>query len=446
MIKTRIPHFGLWEYVVRVCFIFFFSIILFKVFAEDGNALNSFIKETIAFFLLTVFTAKFLLKDRKLLFFFSIAYLVKVGIGVWHYLTFMDPTYFSGVGETNLMHHEYEAVINFLQDAASEKKWFGLFHLKLDGYVTHQEILSIMAIPFHFFGVKMLGISPINSFFSLFAAMNVYLVAKPYFSDSHKNKCLLLLLAYFPATLLTDIFFRDIVGWCFMSIGLTMMCFSRTSLEKIISMLLAIPLFYLQRNGYIIIPILLLLADFVFISKKKNFLLKIIAVLIALITLPIVYRMASNESTETYVQGATSWPIYLLPIKIVVGLIGPFPWTNFLMYKAIPYISFYLGDYVTAIFNIGVLIVVIKRWKTYLNNPITLPTIMGVILLLMGIMNKYMHMTYISVGVFFLIPWIAQSVEPKMIKKHLWIAFSLLVLLNLCVTVLGVSGMASSVK
>ena len=440
-------QFSPWGYIIRIFFLFSISIVVFTVLAEDGDALTSFINEAIAFFLLIVIAAFLLLKNKRLIYFFCIAYIVKLGIGVWHYTTFVDPNYFSGFGETNMLHEEFEAVFQFIKAAVSEKDSYGLLHLKLDGYVTHQELLSIMAIPFSFFGVKMLGIAPINTFFSLFATMNVFLISKRFFGDIYKRKYLLLLLAYFPATLLTDFFFRDIVGWGFMSIGLTMMCLSKTTLEKLISMLLAIPLFYLQRNGYVVIPILLLFADFVILSKKKNIVLIIISIIVTIVLLPIAYNLFSNESTDSYLEGATKWPIYLLPIKIIFGLIGPFPWTNILLYEQIPEVSFYLGDYIMGVFNIGVLIGLLKLGRKSINrNVVDVPFVMGMVLLLMGIMNEYMHMTYVSIGVFFLVPWLVNIIEPQKIKKNFVIALTLLLLLNVLVITLGLGGMSSSVR
>ncbi len=447
MIKQSNCHFGLIEYFVRICVIFLSAILLFGIFAEETTAISSFVSETIAFFFLTIIAAYLLLNDKRLISLFVIAFVVKLGIGVWHYITFIDPNYFSSSGETNFMHHEFQAVIQFLRDAASEKTQMGLLHLKMDGYVTHQEFLSIIAIPFHFFGVKMLGIAPINTFFSLFAAMNVFIVLGKSIDDDRRRNFVLFLLAYFPATLLTDCFMRDIVGWGFMSIGLAMMCFSRNLFEKTLSMVLAMPLFYLQRNGYVVIPVLMLLAEFVFLAKRKNLLLMIVSIIATLILIPVAYNLTSNESTDAYVEGVTRWPIYLLPIKIVMGLIGPFPWTNFALFKIVPAVSFYLGDYISGVLNIGILIGVMKGWRKFVNRKsIDISVVMGLLLLMMGIMNEYMHTTYISIGVFFLVPWFIKLIDPKKFQRNVWVAFLLLLMLNIAVVVFGVSGMSSVIR
>ena len=447
MNKQNNCHFGLIEYFVRICVIFLCAILLFSIFAEQTTAFSSFVSETTAFFLLTIIAAYLLFKDKRLLFFFGIAFIIKLGIGVWHYVTFIDPNYFSSAGESNFLHHEYQAVFQFLRDTAYEKEQMGLLHFKNDGYITHQEILSIIAIPFYFFGVKMLGIAPINTFFSLFAAMNVFLISNRFFVDFKKRSFFLILMAYFPATLLTDLFFRDIVGWSVMSLGLAMMYISKTTLEKFVSMLLAIPLFYLQRNGYAVIPILMLFADFVFFSKQKNIIIIILSIIATIVLIPIAYDFVANEATDSYLEGATKWPIYLLPIKIIFGLIGPFPWTNFLLYDKIPEVSFYLGDYIMAIFNISILMCLLKVGRKSINrNTTDMTFVLGIILLMMGIMNEYMHMTYISIGVFFLVPWVVKIIEPHTMKRNFIISFTLLLLLNLLVVMLGIGGMSSVVK
>lgn len=115
-------------------------------------------------------------------------------------------------------------------------------------------------------------------------------------------------------------------------------------------------LFYLQRNAYVLVPIIMFLFDYLIKVNKNNILIKIIAVLVCVVAVPFAYELFETESTLKYVSESTKWPIFMLPFKLIVGLIGPFPWSNILKWHTFPEVSYYLGDYFMAVINIGLLI------------------------------------------------------------------------------------------
>lgn len=435
------------QYLISVGIIFVLAILLFAVFGNDSDSMSSFLSESFVFFALTILSSSLLLKDSRYIRYFALAFIIKILIGVFHYLYFIDPSYFSTSGEINMMHHEFQGVTDFLKSAVEDKMAFGILHMKLDGWVTHQEILSIIAIPLYFFGVKMMNIGPINAFCSLFASMNLLIVTRKYISNRKKEKLIILLLAYFPATLITTYFYRDIVGWCLMSIGLTMMYLAKNHISKILAMVIAIYCCYLQRNGYAVIPIALWVVSYMLSdTHNKKFYLGFILIA-SLFLISYVISLTSNEATEIMASNVTKWPIYLLPIKLIFGLIGPFPWTNILHYKLNPASAYYLSDYAMGCLNIGLVIGVAKNikknWeKRYLNES----TVMGLLLLIMGIMNPYMHMTYVSIGIFFMIPYLIQIQTVRSFKKNMIIAILILIFLNLLVIATDINGLSSSLK
>lgn len=72
--------------------------------------------------------------------------------------------------------------------------------------------------------------------------------------------------------------------------------------------------------------------------------------------------------------------------------------------------------------------------------------ISGVMLFIFGLMNEFMHMSYISVGIYFLLPWFFRIFRDVDIKNNIKISFLFLVLLNIFIILTGVSGLASGVK
>ena len=444
MANYNIRYLSLEGYVVRTIFLTLTMLGLFNVMGTEDNTTASFISESVVFLILTFIAAKLYLGNNSIVYIFLLAYVIKLLIGVFHYLYFIDPNYFHSTGNNQMLHQEFQAVTQFLESAVAEKKELGLFHMKLDGYVTHQEILSIIAIPFRYFGVKILNIAPINSFFSILTAINIFMVCKKEEWTSDVCKCILLILAFFPATLLTSYFFRDIVGWAFISVGLVLICKANSITTKTIAIVISMGLFYLQRNGYIVIPIALVMAQYSLLAKTRKVGMFLFVCIVALLIVPLAVGFASTESTDSYVDGVSNLTVIALPIKIILGLIGPFPWTNVMMYETFPAVSYYIGDYVMGCLNIGLLICLFTNWRQYKRiGSLTESMILGLLLISTGLLTRVMHMTYISIGVIFMIPWFVENVGYVAINQNIRKAVIVLVLLNILVVSLGLGGLGT---
>lgn len=445
--KDSIRTLSLFQYSIATITLVLIMLGLFSFLGTDKFAMNSFLMESICFLLLTMAASFLYLGNKKLVVFFSLAYVIKLLIGLFHYLIFIDPNYFSSTGNIQMLHYEFQAVMDFLEYSVSEKEQNGLFYFSLGGIVTHQELLSLIAIPLKFFGVKILNIAPINSFFSLWAAINIYMLTKQRDWNPATNKWVLLILAYFPATLITSYFFRDIVGWAFISVGLVLMIKAKNIVSQIITMLVAMLLFYLQRSAYVVLPMAIFIAQYAIVSKKKEIWLALVALLAASFALPYVIDFSFATSDGELMEGAREWPIYLIPIKFIVGLIGPFPWTNFFMWHETPEASYYLSDYLMGCLNMAFVFCLLLYWKSFIyKGRLAECTIVGIILLIMGIMNKFMHMTYISIGVFFMVPWFIERTGVKRFKSSFIYAFVFLFFLNIIFIFLGLSGVGSIVR
>jgi hypothetical protein len=439
---------GLNRYLTTLIMGILLILLLLSTICVNGGLLESLVTESIVFGIATVFFSSTLLGDRKLTKFFLWAYLIKLLIGIFHYLIFIDPDYFNSTGEFIKLHHEYQAVYHTVNTIVEGKKSLGLFSLIMPMYIPHEELWNIIAIPLCYCGNNVLNITPINSFVSLFAAMNILLVCKQNGTNNSSNSNLIkYFLAYFPFTLITSFYARDLTGWCLMSIGLVLLYLPKHVLTKSIMLAASCYLFYLQRNAYALVPIVMFLMNYLIVEKNKNFLVQLLAILVCVLCLPFAYFLFATETNMGYVEDSTKWPIYMLPIKILFGLIGAFPWTNFPNWHTRPEYSYYLSDYLMAVVNIGFLITLFKSLpiKSF-KRTLDISCIAGIVLFVFGLMNSYMHMSYISVGIFFMTPWIFRISNDKSIARNLKIAFMLLVLLNIFVMLTGVSSLSSSVK
>ena len=138
-------------------------------------------------------------------------YLIKLSIGLFHYLYFIDPLYFQGSGNDVTLHFEFQAVFSQIITFANDRKLEnGLLYYNFNlGGVTHQEILSFISIPFMYFGDYIMTFAPLNSFFSILISINIILIAKHIYKIYNKSlKYIAITSAYFPMTLISSLIYR----------------------------------------------------------------------------------------------------------------------------------------------------------------------------------------------------------------------------------------------
>lgn len=448
MIKKQ-TYLSIWQYLLRICLIGLIIFVLLFSIGDNSNQLLSLITSSIIFLLATVIATRILFQENKWIKFFTLAYLIKVFIGLGHYLYFIDGSYFKGSGEYKSITFEYESVFRGICEFAKLKLEKGLFYFNANAIeATHPEILSFISIPFMFFGEFVLSISPINAFFSLLISINIILISKyKYKFSDEKLKYIALVTAYFPLTLIPSLLWRDVIGMSIMSIGITMISLSRQSLFQYFLVICVCYLFYLQRTVYPILLALAYVTDIVFNKPYRSTsyqkIYKFITLLLISASLPVIYQLGNTDSNIAMASGILNFNPLFLPIKFVLGLIGPFPWTNFLLYKLIPANAYHLQDFLQGMFNISFVIIMFK-YKFFKARNISLLNIIGIFLILSGLLNSYMHMPYVSFGFIFLIPWLFYTIKLNKFKSIYKLVFIGMIVLNLLVIqILGNLGISS---
>ncbi|MHB9140353.1 MAG: hypothetical protein ACYC25_00570 [Paludibacter sp.] len=444
MVKNSISNrsYSVWEYIVRLIGIIGVSLVCFNIFGSTSTALSSFIWSSVAFLIITIFSAIVLFKDTKWIWYFVSAYMLKVIIGLLHYLYFIDPNYFF-TGVYNPLTYEYDGVFNQIITTAHDKLNHGIFYYQFyEGGVTHQEILSFISIPFMFFGDYALTISPLNSFVSILISINLMLISIYKFHVKKSTlKYIAIITAYFPMTLISSLLYRDVVGLALMSVGLTLIMLSKKRIIQFLMLIIAGYLFYLQRTMY---PIILLLAFVIntvvnqnYKSKGWDLFYKVVTVLVSIILVPIIISYSNTEANRNMAAGGLNVDFVVLPIKMLVGLIGPFPWTNFLLFKTFPAYAYQLQDYLQGTLQVAVVVSIILGWKKYIRkDQFNLLNITGILLIITGLFNSYMHITYVAIGFIFLIPWLFSQISLTKFNKNYLYSFLALLFLNIIVVVL----------
>lgn len=132
-----------------------------------------------------------------------------------------------------------------------------------------------------------------------------------------------------------------------------------------------------------------------------------------------------------------------LPIKIVFGMIGPFPWTQFsMLVERNPAFAWQLQDYVMGTFQLGYLIAIVVNWKHINFKDLDVMTVMGFGIMLSGFLSRQMHIGYISEGLLFTLPWYFSQIGEGY-KKYLRFSFIILVSLNILLLLMGNMGIGS---
>ena len=445
----KILSYTLWQYLSKIFLIILTLYAFLFLFGDNSNQYASLISSSFIFLLITVFATKILLKENKWNIFFIVAYISKIFIGVGHYIFFIDSNYFEGQGHYKALTYEFESVYLAITNFASLKLEQGLFYFDAESTLaTHPEILSLISIPFMFLGDFVLTISPINTFFSLLTSINIILISKyKYNFSDEKLKHIAIATAYFPITLITSLLWRDVIGFSLMSIGITMIILSRRSLTQYFVLICAGYLFYLQRTVY---PILLVLAFGTNIVFNKNFrtsniqkIYRYITIIIICFSIPEIYNLANTESNIALARGMFNLNPIFLPFKFIIGLIGPFPWTNFLLYELFPANAYQLQDFLQGTFNISFVIVMFKN-KFFVRKNLNLLNIIGIFLVASGLLNEYMHMPYLSFGLIFLIPWMFNAIKlSKFITIYIRVFIALIALNIVIINIIGNLGLSN---
>lgn len=74
------------EYIGKTLLLIFIMFVLFILLGTDMDTMNSFLAESVVFFILTWVAAKLYLGNERFIWIFVLAYLFKLTIGVIHYL------------------------------------------------------------------------------------------------------------------------------------------------------------------------------------------------------------------------------------------------------------------------------------------------------------------------------------------------------------------------
>ena len=394
--------------------------------------------------LVTFIGSWLLLNDSKLRIIILVSFLLKLLIGIIHFLVFYDADYFQGSGVIrDVFQADFTSYFDYVSSLAYDKEAHGVLFFDASTHiVTHQELLNIICISMYKFGVYSMNIIPLNCLFSSLFAINIYLCLEPCCSNKGKKSGLMWLLVLFPLFLDDAIFVRDITGQFIMSIGVVMYALS-SDRNRFLWLIPASYLFFLQRTAYIIVPFVVYIMQLFINKKQTKYLIFVPFVMIAVaLLMPEMGGSLGDELAERSGRGGfMSTSIMLLPVRIIFGLIGPFPWTQFIVLGSVePAYASQLYHYFAGIIHIGVLILLFS--KSGLFNELCKYSVflIGLIIIGMGVLDSHMHISYIMAGSCFIVPLVYILTDSKKYKRAMLTSFLILLALNIVWIGIGLSG------
>lgn len=430
--------------ILIVAVLFVFLPIAFSPMAT--NTTNSYIASCLCFFLIIMVGVKLILGKNSYVKFYAFAYIIQLLIGLAHYLYFVDANYFDTTGEgSSNFWHEYLSCFDSINRLQNARSTYGVFYrMSADEFQgTHPELYHILSFPFYFLSHRWLNYEPLNIFSSLSLSCNIMLWYKHrYVENRNVHNALMFWTAFFPTFLLADTLWRDAFGIYLISVGLVLVLLSESILSKIFSFALLGYASFMQRTVYVILAGVS--AFWGNISKTRNTILKLLYAVLGIIATYFLGNIAENVNGENYNSGYVNVMSYLaLPIKIIFGMIGPFPWTNFFMaVEANPAFAWQLQDYLMGTFQLAYLFALVYRWNIFSFKNLDTMTLMGICIMLSGFISMQMHIGYISEGLIFTLPWFFSQIGIEY-KRYLKDSFLVLVFLNIILLVIGNIGLSS---
>jgi hypothetical protein len=376
-----------------------------------------------------------------------LAFTIRMALGIWHNLTFLDPKYFSEPTQLQyiwdfkwmdysmktLTEHWLEMGFSpFFPDRfLEENKNAYLFpYLSQLYYWTSSD--------FH------LNITAWNSLHTVLTGFIFHLLAQLWRLSSELSKLILLAVLFEPFGIFTNVFFRDTTGLFFVAMSALLVTFTGSNPTRFTFLTpLAAASAYLLRPPYLLISLAASVLDFMLNrsgNRAANF------SFIAVIVLPFAFLLGltdlvADTGLSRHAGQFNPDNILRLPFRIVRALTGPFPWTQY--FKEVPGWEFQPFEYIQAVFNLTVLWIAAPELYKMLRTrkPQTFVPIYGLFYFISGAIAPAVHLGYVSVGIPFLI--FAFPDKPGIggvFTRRLFVVFAIFILLNWLYTILGLTG------
>jgi len=371
---------------LSLCIAFSFGIYL-AILSLSSDETNNGLSLLIAIFggLVAIYSFYFMLRQhfvQSLLKYALIFFLIRLSIGVLHYLLFFDSNYFF-VNYTDFAYlDEYMWLFDSMDMFAAGTAGTADADL-VAGYAEENknyEMIFVMSFLFYFGGTKALTVATFNSLITVYAAFLVYLISIKINKDVKNAIFCFLIVLIQPFEMITSILSRDTFGQMliFYSTLLLVYFFSANSLLKLLVIAVASWISSLVREVYFFIPLVVGVGSnlvysviYNFRSFRKSYAIIFLFTIIGFVLLaPILI----DTFLARFFNINLIEMIFRLPVSAIYSFVGPFPWTQVL--DQVTGYEYHIPGYLTSVFNItlflGLLIFLVNNRPTRLQFMILL--------------------------------------------------------------------------
>ena len=445
-------------YLILSLFLFYFLLfMLSNKTSPEINLVFSSVTGILTVYFLSYFGLKKILGNKaiKIL---VVAFIVRLVVGIVHYVMFIQPDYFINPLTLNY-YPDYDYNHNQLIYISNIWHQYGFLSPMPDTYFINNKnplILQFMALVYYFAGGFALNLAVWNSLMNSYSAAIISMITY-YNTNSRKYAIIALTFAAFqPFGFISSIVWRDSTGLFIVALAAFLLINYRKNLVLgLILLPIAGFLASWHRSPYYFLIAIL----YYFIIKQERKLSFWIMSLMSLTIIPFIVmiyqsftglflavvdigvtRGDSIGQTDNYLTLLKPKLIFEVPIRIIKAVIGAFPWAQFL--KKVDGYEYQPLDYLTSVFSLAVYFMlfphVVKKWK--IKKEIDYSLFFGILIMILGMLAFNVHVAYIAIGFIFLVPEFATIYSKEKFIDSLLISFYFFVLLHFVFYAFRLSG------
>jgi hypothetical protein len=356
----------------------------------------------------------------------GIAFVLRIAVGTWHYLTFFDPGYFEGPKPYSFL-WDFEWFNENLVLVSNIWNSEGLFASLPTAYWAENKnpiLTAYTAIGYYASGTNILTIAVWNSLHVIYTAYLIGALSSNLGASRRQSLFAMALVAFQPFGIISSTLARDFVGQTWLAIGVYLVI---VLIKWRLLWLLAIPvacaLAMSVRQPYLAVILSGSVIGFI-LHRKQSFGSKGLFVLVFTTIILItglgdfVFNAAFGRFIDNQILVDTN-RILLMPFRILRGLMGPFPWFQVFRENPPTGVEIMPIDFLQAIFNLTIYILVVPRlWKTLrLKKTIDTASLFALLFFLGGCWSIGIHMSYASIGIVFFLPFACRASVPVWCKS-----------------------------
>ena len=421
--------------VYKQVFILLSSILVFYlVLSPSGNSTGNLLSLLIASFagaVSIIYTILLLAPSQKykVLIITLGFYLIKLGVGVFVYIFFIDTTYFSSnadslnwIWEFGWMHDS----LILVSDMWNEK-----YPLYVSDYFVlvnkNAYMFQLYGGLYYFGGTHLLNIAPYNALFMFLSSMLIYILTLSIWGNHKYALAALVISSLQPMHLISSSFDRHSVGLFLVLLAFLLITItSRRMLINIFLMFTAAAMAGLMRKPYFIIPITVFIYNTVGIRLTQRNILKLILI-IGVALLVLYFSNFFDYIYSRIIDRGLDEKIIQFPKLFIRSLFGVFPWNQ--IFDPVPGRAFIFQYMLQAPYNITMIYFSFIFFLTHkVSRNVKSIFLYVMLFFLSGVIADENHIDYLSMS----IPLLAIVVSRYSIASVLTIYFCCI-----CVFIIG---------